>query len=196
MFYYNIIYFSSPVQQKSVSSSKVGPQRPPPPKLVPRLNIPKQRSLDSELAIHKPKPPVRTRKKKFHIAEDVPPSRQSEFVEISTSDIVVETGDDGEMRVVSEDVPSAETEQGKMDTVVEDAVQEDREEAESGERNGSDSENRTESNLDLVDRDEWEVIPDSVTNRDSSGVTDEPCLQPNGYIILYVHTYICTYLHT
>ena len=49
----------------------------------------------------KPKPPVRTRKKKFATFE--PSSRQSEFVELSTSDIIMEGGGDREdLKIVKE----------------------------------------------------------------------------------------------
>ena len=50
---------------------------------------------------------MRTRKKKF--VSEAPPPRVSEFVELSTSDIIVEEAD-GEIRVVQK-VPNAELEE-------------------------------------------------------------------------------------
>lgn len=188
--------FSSPVRQKS----KDLPQRPPPPKLMPRKNISlaesadvstlktlaaemsvdstTKTSVDEKNSAQKPKPPIRTRKKKFCSAEETRQlPRQSEFVELSTSDIVIDAS--GGIHI------AGSTEQGvdAINTLVEDKVQEGEEEKEANSEvvgDDSESDKRTANEIEL-DKDEWEVIPDDATNEGSSkGVLDEPCLQPNG----------------
>lgn len=176
-----------------VSLPKASPQRPPPPKLVPRkaafqTDFHASTSVDQHVdnSSKRPKPPIRTRKKKFITTEDVKqPPRQSEFVELSTSDIIVDFGSQGgEIRIVSDAAgKELKDQEKKMDTLIEDKSQEDRdrEEVESGEcdeKADSDPEKRTEDDL---DKDEWEVIPNSATNDDTQRVImDESCLQPNG----------------
>ena len=54
------------------------------------------------------------------------------------------------------------------------------EKEESGESSGRNESDSGQAELDL-DRDDWEVIPDSATKEQSGRVImDEPCLQPNG----------------
>ena len=115
-----------------------------------------------------------------------PPPRHSEFVELSTSDIVVSSGPSGEILIVS-DPASVEPDnlqeqpdnhEYKMDTLPEDVLQEEREEVEAvDDHDRDDDPERNQSDRD----EEWEVIPDSATNAESNKlVLDEPCLQPNG----------------
>ncbi len=164
------------------------PQRPPPPKLSslkgtfsqPELgavsNL-KTLSLDVGRSYSKkPKPTIRTRKKKFISADDVNQnSRQSEFVELSTSDVVIEYGNqEDEVRMVKQ-VEMRGQEQ-KLDTLTEDKEKEEDDSIET---------DRQEyvKEIDL-EKDDWEVIPDSAADRGGveSGqvIMDEPCLQPNG----------------
>lgn len=160
---------SSPVRQKTGSPPK--PVRPPPPKYVPRRTVPHAVSIDSvDISSQKPKPPVRTRKKKFFTTDDVKHPRQSEFVELSTSDIIVDVSSPGgEVRVVSDGAESKEQD-GNM-------LAEVQEEVEEGEDLGSEG---VAGEIDL-DKDEWEVIPDSAAGDDSQKVIfEERCIHPNG----------------
>lgn len=183
------VFCSSPVRQK-VSPPK--PVRPPPPKYVPRKALPHVASLDSAIQIGtvgaKPKPPIRTRKKKFFTTDDVKPPRQSEFVELSTSDIVVDASSpSGEVRVLpigATDVEWKEedaTTTSTTSTTTSIALLEVPEEREEVEEEGSDTDLRTERGEIDLDKDEWEVIPDSAAGGDSNkGITEEHCIQPNG----------------
>ncbi len=115
--------------------------------------------------IQKPKPPVRTRKKKFASVEEVrQPPRQSEFVELSTSDIIVDCNDGGEVRVVSDGVMD------KSKNALQ-KLEEVKEEGEGETLAGN-------SGVDLY-RDDWEVIPDSAANQAEMS-RDESCLHPHG----------------
>lgn len=126
----------------------------------------------------KPKPPIRTRKKKFFTTDDVKQPRQSEFVELSTSDIVVEVDSSspaGEVRVVPSAAAGVESQEQDATTLA--GVLEEREE---GEEEGSDTDRRNGGEFDL-DKDEWEVIPDSAAGDDSRKVVlEERCIHPNG----------------
>ncbi len=117
-------------------------------------------ALDAQ---QKPKPPIRARKKKFIPTEDAKQlPRRSEFIELSTSDIVVDRG--GVVPDEAEEI----------------MLQEEKEEVEG--TTVSDPDKRTDGEIDL-DKDEWEVIPESAASDDSCKVVmDEPCLHPNGYV--------------
>lgn len=196
---YNSNYFSSPVRQRSLdknSPPKQLPQRPPPPKIAlrkaatlketvsPTRNF-QNHSFDVEHSISKPKPPIRTRKKKFFATESVKhPMRQSEFVELSTSDIIVDFGNQGdEIRIVpnvtvsSTTVESVSPEQQQMVTVTEDVVVEEVGGVEDEEEMVEDAEKKTPKEIDL-DRDDWEVI--AAAEDSDTAVMNERCLQPNG----------------
>ena len=152
------------------SPPKPSPQRPPPPKIgsfkgssskehdpSPTNPIPAIETVSYK----KPKPPIRTRKKKFATEDVKQVSRQSEFVELSTSDIIVD--EDQSMIRSSSPVNPPEQRLGDL---------EEKEEEET-----SECEVRE---VDL-ERDDWEVIPDSAAGEESRQVVmDEPCLQPNG----------------
>ena len=144
--------------------------RPPPPRYVPRKALPHATSVDSavESTNAKPKPPIRTRKKKFFTTDDVRHPRQSEFVELSTSDVVVDTSSPtGELHVVPMATGVELKDEDTATTLVE--VLEEREE---GAEEGSDAD---------LDKEEWEVIPDSAAGEDSNkGIMEEHCIQPNG----------------
>ena len=173
---------SSPARQKSVDKV-IPPQRPPPPKIKAfasqqELGINFMSSVQTPLDVNnkKPKPPIRTRKKKY-ITEDLQQnSRQSEFVELSTSDAVVEYQNQDEVRVV-EQVEAMKVEEPKMDTLTEDRLLEEKEEITEGYRQ---EDSKTVREIEL-DKDDWEVISDSAADEESRHVImDEPCLQPNG----------------
>ena len=203
------VYFRSPVRQK-----KNFPERPPPPKFAQRKIAPdspseilmQRRPFEIDKAIQKPKPPVRTRKRKFIQSEDgkspQPSIRQSEFVELSTSDVIVDCGDqgDGEIKVVAFNV--ADTGKNPLALPPENEVLEEDEEHE-GEDEEHEAENRKSDNKgtnegevearevdgpDLsdheveLDKDEWEVIPVSAASEETLDKkdSDESCLQPNG----------------
>ena len=184
---------SSPSRQKSLDrvTPTKPPQRPPPPKLFKGSESGTMSSASTQKisgdtdhsSSKKPKPPIRTRKKKFITDEELMQnSRQSEFVELSTSDIVIEHENQGEEVRLVEDVNS-KIQEPKLDTLTEDKVLEEKEEAA-----GTETQDDVGAVREIdLDRDDWEVIPDSATNSVGSEdsphvVMDEPCLQPNGYV--------------
>ena len=185
--FYSISH-SSPARHKS--SDKVSPpQRPPPPKFRTVTSQP-DISTNSitpsvDVSSKKPKPPIRTRtrKKKFFAEEARQNSRQSEFVELSTSDVVVElVGQEEEIRAVE---PVETTQENRLDTVTEDKLPEENEENVEDERQEDGKPSAVEE-IEL-DRDDWEVISDGAAEDESRQVImDEPCLQPNGYVFKMV----------
>jgi hypothetical protein len=135
---------------------------------------------------YKPKPPIRQRKKKFFTTDDLKQqqSRQSEFVELSTSDIVVDSSSpSGEVHVLpnvagvllSPAGVGLKEPDSRAATALPGVPEEGEEEGEQGEDQDNPESGRTEVDL---EREEWEVIPDSAA--ENVDVLEEPCIQPNG----------------
>lgn len=171
---------SSPARHKS-SDKVTPPQRPPPPKFRTVTSQPDigTNSTPLDVSSKKPKPPIRTRtrKKKFIAEDPIQKLRQSEFVELSTSDVLAEPGGQEEENHAVE--PIETTQENKLDTVVEDRLQQVNEEMMEDDRQ-EDSKPATVGEIEL-DKDDWEVISDGAADDESRQVImDEPCLQPNG----------------
>lgn len=139
------------------------PQRPPPPRFVPRKGLSvddspsgtgsQQSSLEFCNKTQKPKPPVRTRKKKFLSVDELDQAtRQSEFVELSTSDIVEYENEGEKITDQKSCIPEEDIE-----------VQED-----------------STNQIKGTDKEEWELISENAAEPVPNVNVEESCLQPNG----------------